>query len=270
MATISGIIMTRNEGHLLHEALSQMSEFCEEIIVIDVECTDNSREICSQFKNVSVYGRKMGMNEADREFAFSKMNCDWGFFLDPDERMDPQLRASMKALAKDAEKRGVVVLSLPRRFKLPNGKFLRCIYPDYQTRFFKKGCLSFRVEPHGRPIITGGKHDYVSGKGDIIHMEKLPFYRDNKKFRRWVYQLEVPARMMDKCYFTDNLIRAVYVPPAIFLYHFVWRKGFLDGFDGFLYALFWARYRFSSDLELAKIRFRKAIRTVFKSQSVED
>ena len=259
--------MSKNEGDLLPSALEQLSRFCDDIVVIDVGSTDSTREVCAEFKNVHVYERPPALHEKDREFAFSKMKGDWGFLLDPDERLDEQLLAGLPKIAEQAERDGVVVVSIPRRFILPEGKQLKCVYPDYQTRFFKKGHLQFAVEPHGKPTIIDGGHRYLKGMGDIVHHEKMPFFRDRAKFARWV-KWEVTFRLHERYYFMDHLFRCLYVPIPLFLYHYVWKRGILDGWDGFLYSKFWPAYRFSVDWQLAKIRFRRAMSTLRKSENV--
>lgn len=268
MVSISGVIMSKNEGDVLAGALEQLSRFCDDIVVIDVSSTDNTREVCAKFPKVHVYSRPPALHEKDREFAFSKMKGDWGFLLDPDERLEESLLTSLHSVAEEAEKNGVVVVFTPRRFMLPEGRPLKCVYPDYQARFFKKDHLSFAVEPHGKPTVVDGKYQYLSGRGDMIHNERTPFFRDRTKFWRWV-KWEVIFRTHERYYFVDHLFRCLYVPIPLFLYHFVWKRGFLDGIDGFLYALFWARYRCAVDWQLAKIRFRRAIRTLH-SNVVED
>ena len=88
-----GVCRVKNQKSFLFNALSRASDFCDEIIVLCDNCTDNSAEIARTFKKVSyVIESDSPFNEArDRSLLMRtalNRGADWCFSFDADELIE--------------------------------------------------------------------------------------------------------------------------------------------------------------------------------------
>lgn len=88
---VSALIASNNEGHLLGACLATI-DFCEERVVIDLESTDRTGEVCAEHHITPVREKKVPMVEALFEKYIPALRNDWVMLIDPDERIDPELK----------------------------------------------------------------------------------------------------------------------------------------------------------------------------------
>ena len=159
---ISAIIIARNEEKMIGEALESLS-FCDEIIVIDNGSTDRTKEIAEK-KGARVYAIKTNDFSELRDFGLSKADSDWVLYLDADERIDDQLKNSIKKIIADETKYAAFFL------KRKNFYFGKHQWPKIEKleRLFKKEKLKeWKGKLHESPAVDGeiGKIN----EGFILH-----------------------------------------------------------------------------------------------------
>ena len=88
---ISAVVVTCNEAHLI-EACLQSLDFCKEIIVIDLESTDDSKWIAGKYATLLLSHPKSLAVEPIRHWIASQASYEWILYIDPDERLDPKLK----------------------------------------------------------------------------------------------------------------------------------------------------------------------------------
>src|SRR5882672_7871319 len=91
-------IITLNEAENIRAACESVA-WADEILVVDSESTDATREIAAQ------YGARVIVNpwpgfSAQKQFAVDAASHDWIFSLDADERVSSELRASIDHVRK--------------------------------------------------------------------------------------------------------------------------------------------------------------------------
>jgi glycosyltransferase involved in cell wall biosynthesis len=112
-----GLIRARNEARWLEQCLASMY-FCEKIIFLDDNSTDETREICQSFDNVEYHLKSYdaGYEEGpDREWLAEqarKYNPDWICSLDGDEVLLPDTWEKIHGYLSDPETPVIEVLSL--------------------------------------------------------------------------------------------------------------------------------------------------------------
>lgn len=149
---ISAVINTRNEEKNIEDCLKTL-QFADEIIVVDMESTDSTKQIARSFTD-KVYDHKMvGYVEPARNFAISKAVGTWILIVDADERIPKTLA---QKLIEITEKEEIDFVRIPRK-NLIFGQWTQHSrwWPDFNVRFFKKGMVQWQNEIHSIPITTG-------------------------------------------------------------------------------------------------------------------
>jgi glycosyltransferase involved in cell wall biosynthesis len=94
---ISACIIGLNEEQNIEDCLLSLNGVADEIIFVDSQSTDKTVAITKQFTK-KIFYRKFDNFVAQKNFAASKASHNWILNLDCDERLTPELRASILAL----------------------------------------------------------------------------------------------------------------------------------------------------------------------------
>lgn len=150
---ITALINTLNEEANIKRAISSIS-WVDEIIVCDMHSTDKTVEIAKKMGAKIVYHKRESFVEPARNFAISKTTGDWIFLLDADEELPHQLIQRLKGIA--LKEKEINFVEIPRK-NIIFGKWMIHTgwWPDYQTRFFRKGKVTWRDKIHSVPRKDG-------------------------------------------------------------------------------------------------------------------
>ncbi|MDD4900273.1 MAG: glycosyltransferase family 2 protein [Candidatus Omnitrophica bacterium] len=252
MLNLSVVVLTKNEERNIKDCLESVAGWANEIIVVDDESTDRTVDIASQYTQ-RIINRKMENEGRQRNFAYAQAKNLWVLSLDADERVSDELQDEIReVLSKHhIDCNG---FTIPRRNFIGNywvkyGGW----YPSPQLRLFRKDKFRYEeVSVHPRAFM-----DDPCGhlKCDIIHysykniedfLNKLN-NQTTREAQKW-YGQNKPMRLGRFWYrAVDRFVRSYFV-----------RKGYKDGFYGFLIAYFAALYQFLSYLKYREIvRHRK-------------
>jgi glycosyltransferase involved in cell wall biosynthesis len=100
MTLLSAIILTRNEEHSIKECISQLL-FCDEILVIDDESTDDTRNIATSC-GAKVISHTLDSNfAAQRNFGELSAQGKWILHIDADERVSKELANEIIQIVND-------------------------------------------------------------------------------------------------------------------------------------------------------------------------
>jgi glycosyltransferase involved in cell wall biosynthesis len=151
MSKISGIIIAKNEAKMIGDALDSLS-FCDEIIVIDNDSVDKTREV-AESHGAKVYELNSRDFSELREFGLRHAQGDWVLYLDADERVDEILKESIqKAISENLEYSAYFL-------KRKNYYFGKHEWPKIEKmeRLFNKESLKgWKGKLHESPIFEGG------------------------------------------------------------------------------------------------------------------
>ena len=133
---ISAVINTWNEGKNLAECLDTL-DFVDEIIVVDMASTDDTKKIAKQYTDKVYDHPYVGYVEPARNFAISKATSEWVFVLDPDEEVSDNLKDKLVQIVSNNTE--IDFIRIPRK-NIIFGKWMKASmwWPDYNIRFFKK------------------------------------------------------------------------------------------------------------------------------------
>jgi glycosyltransferase involved in cell wall biosynthesis len=244
---ITATIITFNEAENIREACESVS-WADEVLVVDSESTDATREIASAC-GARVITRPWPGFAAQKQFAVDEAAHDWVFSLDADERVSPPLRASIEDLLFSREAPRADGYRIARRSFYMN-RWIRGggWYPDYQLRLFNrqrgrwKGAYiheSFKMNEGARVEIL---------KGDLLHYS----VRSVAEHHRMIGERYAPlaARQMHEQGRRASLLKIITAAPATFARSFILKGGFRDGLAGYSIARFAAHHAFLKHLLL--------------------
>jgi glycosyltransferase involved in cell wall biosynthesis len=232
---ISAIIITFNEALNIRAACESVA-WADEILVVDSESTDLTREIAAEC-GARVITRSWEGFAAQKQFAVDSATHDWIFSLDADERVSPELNAAVAVVrSTDIAIRAAGYRVARRAFYM--GRWIRGggWYPDYQLRFFdrRRGRWSPRVIHESVTMDQGARVETLCG--DLLHYSM----RDADHHRQMIEERYAPlgARQMLNDGKRTTAWRTAIAGPVAFLRSFLLKGGFRDGRAGLAIANF--------------------------------
>src|SRR5262249_17331061 len=131
-APMSLVLITRNAGKELRAALDS-ARFADEIVVVDSGSDDDTVQIAASF-GASVLSQSWLGYGPQKQFAVEHAKHDWVLCLDADERVTPELAASIQSTLAGP---GASAYRMSRRNRFL-GRWLQHGegYPDWTIRLF--------------------------------------------------------------------------------------------------------------------------------------
>jgi glycosyltransferase involved in cell wall biosynthesis len=235
---ISVVVIAKNEEENIADCLASAA-FADDIVVVDDSSVDKTVEIARRYTS-HILERKMDIEGRHRNWAYEQAQNEWVFSLDADERITPELANELAVLVAGAPKACV--------YHVPIKNYLGSYwvkyggwYPGRKDRFFKKGCFKYEeAEVHPRVFVQGAR-----GKlnGDILHYS----YRGFADFVNSVNaQTTLEARKWNRDGRRVGFGKAMWRGTDRFFRAYIAKKGYKDGFIGFVVALFAGAYQLLS------------------------
>lgn len=230
MEKISAYIIAFNEEQKIGQALESV-QWADEVLVIDSNSTDNTKQIAEQFGARIVQVPFAGFG-ALRNAAIDCCSYRWIFSLDADERCTPQVREEINATINDAAARSAYFI---RRRNYFMGRWIKYSgwYPDYrQPQLFRKGELHYTEDP---------VHEGYEVDGETACLKhaiwQLPFRDFSELLRKMERYSSLGATKMGKKGTRASMPKALGHALWAFFRMFFIKRGFLDGWAGFVIAL---------------------------------
>lgn len=249
---LSAVLITLNAGKQLAQALESL-KFCDEIVVVDSNSDDNTAEIAQQYGARLVQQHWLGFG-LQKQFAVAQAKHDWVLCLDADERVSPQLEASIRAMMQQAQQ-GLLPLEVAG-FDMPRcnfflGRYLRYGegYPDYSRRLFNRMKANWSDDAvHEKVESCAPGMRFEPLRGDLLHesAESLENYLIKQNRYTSIQAQTLAARGK-----WPSASKLVFSPVVRFIKFYVVRKGFLDGWPGLVHIAIGC---FNSFIKYAKTR----------------
>ena len=264
---LSIVLAVYNEEKNLAECLKSVEHIADEIVIVDGGSTDNTVEIAQKFGARVIKTTNPPMFHINKQKALEAAKGDWILHLDADERVAPALAKQIQEAVKgypieivDAKKQNLFIRHqqnieardgkigtdkseitayfIPRlNFFL--GGYLKHggVYPDGEIRLVKKGKAYFPCKNVHEQMHIDGRVAWLSE--DLIHMADPTFSRYLMRANRYT---SLTAKEFEKQHipkFGISVFMYMFVKPfTTFLSLYFRHKGFLDGFPGFVWAVF--------------------------------
>lgn len=229
MGKLTVVINTLNEEKNIKRAISSVKSIADEIVVVDMMSGDRTKEIAKEMGAVVYDHEPVGYVEPARNFAISKASNDWVFILDADEEIPSELGKKIKQIIQDGKGD---YFRIPRK-NINFGKWIKHSrwWPDYNIRFFKKGCVSWNEVIHSVPMTTGqGIELEAEERYAIVHHN----YSDiNEYIERLNRYTDVQSKFLQKKGYKFVWKDLISKPVGEFLGRYFSGEGYKDGLHGF-------------------------------------
>lgn len=238
-ATLSVAIITLNEEANLARTLASVA-WADDLVVVDSGSTDRTEAIARSYGARFIREPWRGF-AAQKNLAIDLCNSEWVLSLDADERVTPELAASIQQVLASSPAR--TAYSVPRRNYFL-GRWIRHggYYPDAKLRLFPRGAARFKETPVHETAAFDGRVERLSG--DLLHdaYPTLSGYLEHmQRYSTLGAEVALGRGRTGRglFWFLDGVVLN---PVVTFFYNYVIRLGILDGREGLLLHLYHSSY----------------------------
>lgn len=230
--TLTVALAVFNEAANISRCLDSVRGLASEIVVIDGGSTDGTVALAKKYTQHVVSTDNPPIFHINKQKALDKAKGDWILQLDADEVVDENLlREIMEIISSKDARDGYYI---PRRnYFLGNWLRKGGQYPDYVIRLFRNGKGKFPCKSVHEQIEISGLVGHLKNPLDHYSYTSIPQY--------WKKSESYIRLTADEMRDTRRASFGMYVflkPFTTFFALFARHKGFLDGWRGFLFALF--------------------------------
>ncbi len=235
---LSVVILTKNEEENIAACIQSLKGWADEIIVVDDMSSDKTVPIAQELAD-KVLIKKMDVEGTHRNWAYAQARNTWVLSLDADETVTPELQTEISAAIASTEH---ACFSVPLRNYIGN-RWVRYggWYPAAKVRLFDKNKFKYEDSVvHPRAFVDGTCGHL---KSDIVHKG----YPD---FGHFLASLNRQTTLEAQKWVTTNrkMGRGRIAWRAIdrFFRRYVGKKGWKDGYVGFMVAFYDTMYQLIS------------------------
>lgn len=232
LESVTPLILTFNESSNIRRTLEKLS-WAKTIVVVDSYSTDGTLDILNEFPQVQVFHRRFDTHANQWNYGLQKVNSEWVLSLDADYVVTDELIEEIKEISPTSTNAYFV-------------KFRYCIFgkplqgtllPPRQA-LFRRTKAFYKDDGHTQLLQIEGQSEMLSS---------YIYHDDRKPLSRWLWAqdrymileakklLETPTTDLNQ---GDRLRKQTILAPfAILFYCLILRKGILDGWIGWYYAL---------------------------------
>lgn len=258
MKTLAVICIVKNEERYLATALSSVKNLANEIIVVDSGSTDNTVAIAKQFTD-KVFAQDWLGYGPQKNFAVSKTNCDFILQIDADEEVTPalitEIRQNLNTPQFNFYWLKIITVFLGRPLNHLTGNNLR-FFSSTHARWNNSLVHEQVVRKSDNTRIQFGASDSGKFKNFILHhshYQTIAGYKERQEKYSTADAEQMFATGKDRAGKTVTIsplnpfskITFLYKRAIIqFIRKFIKQKGFLDGWQGWLWCYFSAQYEY--------------------------
>lgn len=236
MQKISAVLAVFNEEENLGNCLESVKNLAWEIIVVDGGSTDKTVEIAKQYSAKVIQANNPSIFHINKNKAIDAASGDWILQLDADEVVTRGLAEEIKKTI--SSKSAVFGYWIPRKnFFL--GRFLTKggQYPDYTLRLYQKGKGRLPAKDVHEQAIVEGDTKYL--KNDLLHLRDKNFSAYMERFNKYTDLLAFQNKQTGMKVNFISFMNFILIKPGFwFVMAYFRHRGYVDGFPGFIFALF--------------------------------
>lgn len=238
---ISVVLATYNEEKNIEQCLSSVKSFADEIIVVDGTSKDKTREIAKSLGAKVIKTKNKKNFHINKQMAMDAAKGDLVLQLDADEAVDDDLIKFIKKTEKQlkTKKAPKEVAWWVKRKNLFCGRWLKKggQYPDPVIRLYVNGKAYLpQKDVHEQMAVKG---ETGTAEGHLWHYSYPKFSDYIRKFNTYTsfkakQHIDANLKLNPLTFIHHVIIKPIYTFVMIYFRH----KGFVDGWQGFIFALF--------------------------------
>lgn len=228
---LSVVVITKNEASNIRRCLSSV-QWADEIVVVDSGSTDATVSIAREFTDKVVVADDWQGYGVQKQRALAAATGDWVLNLDADEQVDATLQ---KAIMDAIETDEADAYRIPIRMCFYDKPLRYSSSPKRHIRLFKREGARYSDDIVHEKIVLPNGARIGKLRFPIMHHSFKDVSHVLYKINRYS-SYSATARMNEKkpAYFLKTLLGTAWM----FFRCYVLQRGFLDGREGFLLAVF--------------------------------
>ncbi len=268
-APLSVLIPVKNEAANVRDCISAVS-FAEEIVVVDSASTDRTQAIAEGAGARVVQFVWNGNLPRKKNWALENIpwQHEWVLIVDADERITSQLEREIRQVISRTDADGFY---LNRRFWFLGGWINHCGYfPSWNLRLFRHRLGRYEqieINNNGESgdnevhehVLLDGRSKYLSAPMEHYAFPDIAtFIEKHNRYSTWeaaasrkLHQTKGQTTLratpfgaaVERKRWLKKIASNVPCRPSLrFLYHYVWKQGFRDGYRGWVFCRLLAWY----------------------------
>jgi glycosyltransferase involved in cell wall biosynthesis len=229
---ISAYILAYNEASKIGDAVKSVL-WADEVVVADSNSQDGTADIAASMGARVVQIPFTGFGEL-RNKAIAACSHEWILSLDADERCTPEVKEEiLRIIGSDSFSDAYYI---PRK-NMFMGKWIKHsgYFPDYrQPQLFRRGVMVFHPDPvhEGFDLHTSKPAGYL-----VNAIWQIPFMNFEELLRKANRYSSLGALKLEGEGKASTMVTALLHASWAFVHFFILKRGFLDGWAGFVIAL---------------------------------
>jgi (heptosyl)LPS beta-1,4-glucosyltransferase len=240
MPTLSVAMIVKNEAQDLGACLDTVAGWVDEIVIVDSGSTDNTEQIARR------YGAKFYQHTdwqgfgKQRQRAQEYVTSDFVLWLDADERVTPELKASIQQAV--VQNNADTVYQIGRLSEV-FGRQIRHSgwYPDYVVRLYPTALAKYGDELVHEKVHYPATAKVAKLQGDLLHFTYKDIHHYLVKSASYAKAWAMQKQQSGK---TASLGSGISHALGCFIKMYLLKAGFLDGKQGLLLAILSAHSTF--------------------------
>ncbi|EJH57630.1 glycosyl transferase 2 family protein [Vibrio cholerae HC-43B1] len=166
--TLAVALIVKNEAKHLQACLETVADWVDEIVILDSGSSDETEAIARRFTDKFFVNTDWQGFGPQRRLAQSYVESDYVLWLDADERVTPELKASIIEHLSCTNPREIFKLVRLNNFL---GRPIRYCgwYPEYVTRMYRVNITSYNAALVHEKVIEPQKIKVLPLTGNLIH-----------------------------------------------------------------------------------------------------
>lgn len=237
--SLSVVYAVHNEERLLAMSLASIIDLADEVIIVDGESTDRTREIAKKFGAHVIETTNKPIFHINKQMAMDAAKGDWTLQMDADEEIDADMTKHIKKILDTKDQSGLDQAYWLKRKNWFLGRFLTKggQYPDPVIRFYQTGKAHLPMKTVHEQMEVKGSVGWLDGH--LLHYNSPSFSDYLRKANAYttLTALEWKEKKLPLNWQT-TFMKCLWQPALTFTMLYFRHKGFQDGFAGFVFSLF--------------------------------
>jgi len=250
---LSVALATLNEERSLGNCLDSVKGLADEVVVVDGSSSDRTVEIAKFFGAKVIVTDNKPIFHINKQQAIDECQGEWILQLDADEVVTPELAEEIRQVVeKDTDLPAAYWI---KRKKMFLGRWIKKggQYPDPVIRLFRRKKAFLPCKSVHEQMVIEGEISWL--KNPMLHFPTPSFSVYITKDNRYstLTALQMKEKNLSLGLF-DSMIQIILTPLKVFLSIYIWHKGFLDGFPGFVFALYSGLHQMTAYIKYWEIK----------------
>jgi len=272
MKTLAAICIVKDEERHIGRALKSVKNIANEIIVVDSGSTDDTLNIAKQFTD-KIYTNDWRGYGPQKNFAVSKTDCDFILQIDADEEVTNDLAVEIKSILSqpkfDYYWLSIVTEFMGRPLNHLTGNNLR-LFNRSAARWDNKEIHEQVIRKENETSLKYGSKDSGKLLSKLLHHSHYQTLADYKKRQEKYTSADAEEMFVtgkDRMGKDANVQKTNIFSVLVFLFgraakqfikKFFLHRGFLDGWQGWLWCFLSAQYEYKMCKKYLKLKNNNA------------